>query len=183
MTTATLTSPYRNGANTGTWLGIMLSAMFLCSVLAQNTPVLALPAIILFVTVPLLVYRSLRLTYTTLGGKPSLSFLWMQGIVSFACGSLILALTSTAYMRWIEPQFINQTVQKAIKLYSAIPDPQSQNVAQMLTQMVKAHAVPSAVYISLELVWLGIFSGSILSLLLTILVRARPIKKNTTPNP
>ncbi len=172
-------SPYRNGADQGALLGILLAVMFLASVYAEQIPLLSLVSVFIFVSVPFWVYRWLRKTYVSNAGAPTLSILWMQGIVTFACASLILALVSSVYMRFIQPDFIHSMVQKAIDLYSAMPDKQSQQVAQLLTNMMNAHAVPSAIYISLEMVWLGIFSGSLLSLLLSLLVRARPV----TPPP
>lgn len=168
-------SPYRNGADRGALLGILLSVMFLASVYAEHIPFLSLISAFIFISVPFWVYRWLRKTYVAFSGTPSLSMLWMQGIVTFTCASLILALVATLYMRLIEPDFIHSMVHKAIDFYSAMPDKQSQQVAQLLTNMINAHAVPSAVYIALEMVWLGIFSGSLLSLLLSLLVRARPV--------
>lgn len=168
-------SPYKIGANRGAVLGIIMSVMFLASVYAEKIPLLSFLSLILFFSVPFFVYRSLRKTFVTNSGLPTLSILWMQGIVTFACGSLILALVASIYMRYIEPDFIISMVHKAIDFYSALPDQQSQQVAKLLNQMINAHAVPSAVYLALEMVWLGIFSGSLLSLLLSLLVRARPV--------
>lgn len=171
-------NPYKNGANRGAILGIVMSLMFLCSVYAETAPMLSFIAFAIMVSVPFLTYRWLRKTYVANSGIPTMSMLWMQGIVTFACGSLILALVSAAFLKFIEPDFIMSTVHKAIDLYSELPDNQSQQVAQLLSQMIKARAVPSAVSISLEMVWLGIFSGSLLSLLISIIVRARPIPSN-----
>lgn len=172
-------NPYKNGANRGATLGVILSVMFFCSIYSDTIPFLSLLAFAIMAGVPFLIYRWLRKTYVANSGIPTLSMLWMQGIVTFACGSLILALVSASFLRFVKPDLIMETVHKVIDLYSSLPDNQSHQVAQLLSQMVKAHAVPSAVSISLEMVWLGIFSGSLLSLLISLIVRSRPLPSNS----
>lgn len=42
--------------------------------------------------------------------------------------------------------------------------------------MIDMHLVPSAVAIVVELIWLAIFSGSLVSLLMALLARSRPVR-------
>lgn len=166
-------SPYKLGAHRGITLGLALSTMFFASVFSYHVPLLGAVTLFIFAAVPFWLYRKLRATYVSEAYSTTLSSLWMQGIVIFTCGSLICALLSTIYMRLIDPGFVMRTLHTLIDMYRELPDPNSAQVADMLQRMIDAHAVPSAVSISMEIVWLGIFSGSILSLLMALLARAR----------
>lgn len=170
-----ISSPYRIGAHRGLILGVALSVMFFASVYSEAIPLLGLVAVAIFFGVPFWLYHQLRKTYVADGGETPVSALCMQGIVIFGGGSSVLALASTIYMKWINPGFVMSMVDRAIEVYSSIDDPAAAQFADLLEQMVSAHAVPTATSIALEVVWLSIVSGALLSLLMAILARSRDI--------
>lgn len=102
----------------------------------------------------------------------------MQGIMTFICGSLIAGLVAVVYLKWINPDFIADRIQEAIDFYSGSGWQQGAEMADLLKNMVKAHVVPTPIQIVIEMIWLGVFSGSLLSLLMAVLVRARGEKKS-----
>lgn len=102
----------------------------------------------------------------------------MQGIMTFICGSLIAGLVAVVYLKWINPDFIADRLQEAIDFYSGSGWQQGEEMADLLQNMVKAHVVPTPIQIVIEMIWLGVFSGSLLSLLMAVLVRARGEKKS-----
>lgn len=167
-----IVSPYRRGADKGLYLGVWFCAMFFALVYSIEVPLLGFVALLLFAGVPFVEYRFLRRTYVEERGMTTLSGLWMQGIVTFGCGSLINAAVITVWLRWIRPDYIMERLNEAIEFYGAIDEPTAQQAADMLQRMVDARMVPTAVSIALETVWLAIFTGSILSLILSLLARA-----------
>lgn len=166
-------SPYRRGADKGLYLGIWLAAMFFAMVYSIDVPLLGLLSIGMFLGVPVIVYRWLRRTFVEEHGLTTLSSLWMQGIMIFACGSLINALVATVYLKWVRPDFITDRLKDAIEFYSGFNDPSAQQAAELMQRIIDSHMVPSAVSVAMETVWLAIFTGSLLSLILALIARAR----------
>lgn len=173
-----LSSPYQLGARRGASLGLALCVMFFAGIYSEAVPLLGIVSALIFIGVPFWIYRCLRSTYVADKGLTALSGLWMQGIVIFGGGSVILALVSTVYMKWVEPDFVINMIYRAIDTYSSIDDPQSEQVAEVLQRMVDAHAVPTASSIAMEIVWLSIFSGSMVSLLMALLAKMRSVPQD-----
>ena len=172
------TSPYRRGADDGLPFGILLSAMFFAAVFSTAVPLLSVVSMILFLSVPFIIYTFLRRSYINDLYTTQLSSLWMQGIMTFLCGCLISGLAAVIYLKWINPDFIADRVQEAIDFYSESGWKQGEEMADMLRRMVSAHIIPTPIQIVIEMIWLGVFSGSLLSLLMAVLARARGEKKS-----
>lgn len=178
-----LASPYQLGARRGLPFGVLLCAMFLAMIWSQRVPLFSLLAVMLFIAVPFVIYLWLRRTYVSEHGMTTLSGLWMQGIMIFACGSMLCAAVSASYLRWIEPDYISSVIRQAIDFYQEVGDSRAEKVAEMLERMVKAGAVPSGAYMAFEMMWLSIFSGSLLSLLLSLLAMARGVRQEPPAPP
>ena len=169
-------SPYRRAADDGFVFGLYLSAMFLAMALAARMPLLGLVSFVMCFGVPVFIYLRLRRSFTADNGHTLLSSLWMQGIVTFACGSLLAGAVATAYLKWIEPDFIIDRLHEAIDFYSGSGWSRGEEAAATLQRMIDMHLVPSAVAIVVEFIWLSVFSGSLLSLLMALLARSRPVR-------
>ncbi len=170
-------SPYRYGADQGLYFGLYLICFYTCGLLNMTSPNLlySLGAMALFMGVPFLIYRWLRRTYVASRGRLPLSALWMQGIVIFICGTLIAALALVIYLKFINPTFIVDQMRVLIEMYSSMDWERGQEAADMLQTLIDMKLVPSAMSVVMETVWLGVFSGSILSLLMGLLARARKV--------
>lgn len=168
-------SPYRRGADDGFIFGAYLTATFLAIVWSSGVPLLGLVSMLLLAGVPVFVYLRLRRAYVADCGHTLLSSLWMQGIATFACGSLIAGAVATAYLKWIDPDFIIDRLHEAIAFYSGSGWERGQEVADTLQRMIDMHLVPSAAAIVVEVIWLAVFSGSLVSLLMALLARSRPV--------
>ncbi|MCH5319421.1 MAG: DUF4199 domain-containing protein [Paramuribaculum sp.] len=176
-------SPYRRGADNGFYFGIYLTGMFFAFVLSVKISLFSLITMAMFVAVPFLIYRWLRIAFVEDGGKSAISSLWMQGIMIFACGSAIAGVVATVYLKWINPDFIIDRLHETIDLYESLEWPQGKEMADVLQRMIDYRIVPSAIQIVVEMIWLSIFSGSLLSLLMSLLARAKSVKQSTdTPN-
>ena len=99
-------SIYARGADCGLWLGLCFIALFLLAAASMRVPALNIAVIATAACVPVLSYRFLRRTHVAAHGLTSFSALWMQGIVMFACGSLLLGAAAYAYIRLVEPRFV-----------------------------------------------------------------------------
>lgn len=171
-------SPFRYGADQGLYFGLYLICFYGCGLLNMTSPNLlfSLAAMVLFAGVPFLIYYWLRRTYVAFRGAIQLSALWMQGIVIFICGTLISAVALVVYLKFVNPTFIVDQMKMLIEMYSSMDWERGQEAAEMLQRLIDMKLVPSAMSVVMETVWLGVFSGSMLSLLMGLLVRARKIK-------
>lgn len=178
-----VTSPYKRGADNGFYFGIYLTGMFIAFLLSFKLSFFALVTLVMFVGVPFLIYRWLRRSYVADKGYTPMSSLWMQGIVIFACGSMISGVVAVIYLKWIDPEFIVKRLEETIALYQNSQWPQGREMADIMQRMIDYHIVPSAIQIVIETIWFAIFSGSLLSLLMSLLARARKVeRKSEYPN-
>lgn len=175
MALKTPISPYRRGADEGFLFSVVLCALFFAGVFSVKVPLLGLVSVLLVAAVPFYIYKTLRKTYLAEYGASSVSSLWMQGIVTFACGCAVSGLIAIIYLKWIEPDFILDRIHEAIALYRGSSWDQGASTADILQRMLDSGAMPGAVQFVVEIIWLGIFSGSLLSLLMALLVRARGV--------
>ena len=169
-------SPYKRGADNGLPFAIHLTALFFAAVYSVSIPLLSLVTTLLILGVPPLIYYYLRRAYVADNGTSLLSALWMHGIMIFVCGSMLSAVVQVIYLKWINPTYIPDMLHMAIDFYSQMPGENPARMADILTQLIDSQMVPSAISIVMEMIWLSIFSGSILSLLMALLAKARPVK-------
>lgn len=168
-------SIYERAATDGAWLGLYFTVMFALSVGALYVGLLNIPVIAMALMVPFLTYRFLRRTHVDCHGLTTFSALWMQGIVMFGCGSLIFSAAAYVFMRWIHPGFITDTLRMGIEFYRNAPMDDGADIADMFQEILDNRLLPSPMDISLMWLWLGTFSGSILSMFVAIIARIRRV--------
>lgn len=176
-------SPYRRGATQGMLFGIYLSILFLDSVYSVSYPLMGLIGMLLIVGVPFYIFRCLRATFVADGGLTPFSSLWMQGIMVFMCGSLIQGAVAVVYLKWIDPAFIITQLRSVISFYEGLPSPEAKEMAKVLSNMIEANLVPSAASMVMEIIFLSVFSGSLLSLVMSALARTGRVKRPPTAPP
>lgn len=184
---AAFKSPYRRGADNGLTFGSYLSVLFLATAYSQRFEWLSPLALAMVVGVPVVIWFYLRRSFREDGGKSEMSALWMEGIMTFLCGSSISGVVAYIYMRWINPTYIVDTLRQTIALYSQMDGEQAQQLSQMLTMLLDSHQVPSVITIAFQSIWMAVLTGSILSLVLALIIRGtaapRPPKPPRTPRP
>lgn len=168
-------SVYKRGADDGFLFGGYLSALALCICGSPYVPWLAIPALAMMIFVPVVIYRFLRRSYVRDFGLSSFSELWLQGIITFVCGTLLMAATAYIFIRFIKPDFVIDQVKTAAGLYRTMADPQARQMAHTLDLMIERHLVPAPIYVVVEMMLMGIFTGSILSMFITWIVRRRKV--------
>lgn len=94
----------------------------------------------------------------------------------FACGCLIFGAVSFVYLRWIDPGFLVRMLETGVEYYSASTSESAHILADELQMIIDSKAVPSALNIAFGWMWLGMFSGSILSMVVAGIVRIKKVK-------
>ncbi|MBD5226188.1 MAG: DUF4199 domain-containing protein [Bacteroidales bacterium] len=168
---------YARGADDGAWMGLCLVALGGCMAGAMHTALLSVPAFALMAAVPVLTWFFLRRTHIAAHGMTVFSALWMQGITMFGCGALIFGLAAFVYLKWVDPDFIATVLSTAAGYYENIDDPtgNAAELADELEAIVKNHAVPSSGSVVLSWMWLIVFSGSLLSMVVAAVVKLRGV--------
>lgn len=185
---SSIKSPYRLGAEQGRYFGLYLSVWFLTMVLSLKVPILGLLNLVLSLGVPVMIYVWLYRRHIIRSGKASFSELWMQGIMVFLCGAVILSLLCVVYLRWIDPQWMTRFVEGAIvsysKFYEMTGSSSAKEVAEVLTRMLETRSVPSASTMAVALFWMTTATGCLTSMIVAGLVKLRKIRPpRFTPSP
>lgn len=170
-------NPYKRGADDGFIMGVVLIAMFLALTCAARSPLAAwVGLLIMVVGVPLTTFSLLRRSFLRDNGLTLFSSLWMQGIVMFFCATLLLALFEYVYLRILNPGFTLTLFNQAADYYSASGTEQGVQMAKMLRAMIRQNLVPNAINVAIETIWVGVFTGSLLSALMASLVRLKKVE-------
>lgn len=167
---------YARGADDGFWLGVYFSALFGLTVTAMSVPLVNIIVGAMVLGVPFLTYFFLRRTHVAAHGMTVFSALWMQGIVMFACGCIILGLVIFVYLRWIDPAFMSRVLQAGLDYYSRLPGEGAKEMYDQLRMIADSNAIPTPLNMAMGWMWLGMFSGSLLSMLVAAVVRLRKVR-------
>lgn len=156
---------YRLGAGSGVWMGLafcLLAVCFFASVKVPDLSVLLFVLVLLIIPLEIFLMRRFALRSPSFR---SVSALWMFGIVTFICGSLIAALFSAVYMIYIEPGFIHHYFDHTLDLLK-----QTGNTDQYETLQTFRNVLPGPMDFVETMFWTSTFFGSVLSLLLALLL-------------
>lgn len=164
-------SPYRRGADHGAVFGVYLAALFFATAYSVDHPLLALAAMAMMLVVPLYIFATLRRSFIADRGETQFSSLWMEGIATFFFGGLIASIVAMVYMRWVEPGFFDERVDTLIAIYSSMDLDQAQEAADMLLAARDQKLLPKPIEITVDMLWLIVFTGSLLSMAVAWLVQ------------
>lgn len=160
--------------------GVTLGAIFVCIFLLETVPnpLAGLFALGLMIYVPFAVYRKLKSTYFAAHGLMTYAGVWLEGILLFVFGSIILAFGSFLYMRWIVPGYLPALTGQVSAFIESQPQFLDNAISPELFKAYLASIRP--IDISMTLMWLSAFTGSLASLVIAAIVKA---KKVPPPNP
>lgn len=162
--------------------GITLGAIFVCIFLLETTAgaLSWLLALGLMVYVPVFVYRKLRNTYLAAHGLMSFSGLWLEGILLFVCGSILLALGTLIFMKWLVPGYLPAAVAQMTQFIGN--NPQMVDGSVSTEQIASYFSSIRPIDISMTLMWASSFTGSIASLVIAALVKTRCVPPPPSSN-
>lgn len=163
-------SPYRRGADDGFFFGIYLSLMFLASLLSARLPFLSLLSLVMAAGVPVVIFLFMRRFNSELKEFATFPMLWMHGVVIFICGILISGAVVVVYLQWIDPGYILSQMKGVVELGHGIgaSNPTLSTAADIAEAMIKGNMIPTPMAIVTEIILAAIFSGSILSIILSL---------------
>lgn len=168
-------SVFRRGAEDGIWFGLYLSVMFVLVATSMTVPLLGHIATLMALGVPIYTFITLRKGFVDNGCFYTFSELWTYGIVLFACGSLIMAMTMIVYLSWLYPSFIYDQCLIAIDTYKSIGGEMGNEIASTLEKVIELNQLPTPFELSTNILSFNVFSGSILSMILSPIIRiSRP---------
>lgn len=159
----------RRGAADGALLGAMFTATFYCSVYCERLPALGIAAMVMMAAVPFAAYMMLRRSYLEAHFPMHFAAVWLQGIMTFICGAMVTTVGVYLFFRYLEPHYMERTLNS----YLAICDQRhiDDGLTRTLRRMSELKFYPKPVDMVMSTMWAISFSGSMLSLLLTPLVR------------
>lgn len=157
-------------------LGAYLSVLFFTTAFALESPLLGILSTCMIIAIPVMIFMMLRRTWIRDRGMSLFSSLWMQGIMAFACGGIISGLVAYIYIRWIEPDWLSTQVKNMIGLYQSVEN--GQQVADILQTILNQGLLPTPIQMVIQMLWFEIFTGSVISLLATLIVRAIKPRQN-----
>jgi len=125
--------------------------------------------------VPFLTYFFLRRTHVAAHGMTVFSALWMQGIVMFACASLIFGAIAFVYLRYVNPGFVAMVFEYLADFYRQTGDEGAGALADELQTVIDKNAYPRPAVIVIGEMWSVMFSGSLLSMVVGALARIKRV--------
>ncbi len=174
---------YHRGATDGLIMGLYLTVMYLLQVTGMNVPALSLLGEVMMLCVPVVAYLLMSRGARETVPRPMFSAMWMHGIMIFLCGSIIMTLAAYIYMRIVDPDFIVNLFRSMSQLYAGLGTEAGDQFSHMLDKVIAAHMLPTPISFAFSLLWLGSFSGAMLSLVIAGILKWRIVaksKRNTT---
>ena len=159
-------------ADYGLVLGALYCVTFFGGLYAMRLPWLSVLCLLAAVGVPATVWIMLRRTWNKSLRTMQFSALWTQGIVASACGGVLLALATYIYLKWVSPDMMLGALEHQADLWDAAATEQSKANARALRLMIENGAIPHPSEVAFQLACLVIFTGSILTMVLSLIIRA-----------
>ena len=168
---------YREGAYKGVPMGIYLTLIFLFTVLSEQFSLLSLTGLAMLCYTPFFTYRLIVKIHKKYFCTSDFASLWMLGISIFIGGSMICALCSYAYLQYIDPNFIYRQAVNAAELYKELDPDNTSGIAEVIDSLIDNNMLPTSIEVAVEMLWTTTFFGSLLSMLLSAIVRKRHPKQ------
>ncbi|MDE5568714.1 MAG: DUF4199 domain-containing protein [Muribaculaceae bacterium] len=172
---------FRRGADDGFLMGIFLSVLFIALVNSIYSAIATVATVAMALAVPFLTFFFLRRSYRSDNCRSTFSALWLHGICIFFFGSLLMALTSYVYLRFINPSYITDVLRMAKEVYSAVGTDDAMEMVALMQKIEDSHMLPTGGQVAVEIIWTGVFTGSLLSMVVSAIVRA--VTRPTPPPP
>lgn len=167
------TSIYRRGATRGAWFGLYLTTLVMGMLYSLEVPALSLLTLLLIAGVPFVIYRCLRHTAAQLPVMPQYSALWLEGIALFFFGGLIMTAVVAIWLTALDPTLVHKHAHTVVDIYRQTPGETAAEMAQLIEAAIEQNAIPSPIRLATSLLWATVFTGSILSMLMALLVRIK----------
>lgn len=166
-------SVYTRGAQDGIFMGLYMIVIFLMAAYQIYVPLLNVIFLALALGVPFIAYFMMRRDFLKIPQMRFFSAVWMHGISIFLFGSLILSIGVFVFLKWIEPYYFSNLIDQAIASARMLSTPDTEQLAEQLTKVKNSGLMPGAGEFAFDIIWSVVFSGSILTMFLTWILRLR----------
>lgn len=167
-------SVYLLGAEDGLIMGPIMAATIFLIGASTYVAWVFVPALIAIFAVPVVAFFRLAYSHRVNHiASSSMTALWLQGICMFFFGGVVMAAFAFVMLRWAVPGFMTHLIDSAIAAYETVGSPTATDMADTFAKMKSAGMLPRPLDVALELLYLAVFTGSILSLLSALLIRRK----------
>lgn len=159
-------SVYLYGAEYGRYFGLYLILLSACLMASPHVPLLLFVMAVLLPGFPILLYLFLRRMCTEAPYTRTFAGVWMAGIMTTLCGSLICAVVTALWLTYVEPDFFVNYMQSAINtLHASGQADEYGEQIQVMQKAIDSKTLPSPMDYVLSMCWSTVFLGSIVSML------------------
>lgn len=170
----TLLQIYKNGAHKGVSMGIYLTVTSILLLTSHHGSLIAMFALLFVFGVPFVQYRLMLDVYRKNGCQESFSGMWMLGITIFIGASLICAAVTYGYLTVFDPGYFYDRGQEALELFSR--QPEFATLRKQMKIALDEGLYPTPIGYCMEMIMITVFFGSLLSIVLSPLVRLNKAK-------
>lgn len=175
-------SIYAHGAEHGVVIGIYLTVVSMALFYGGTSTLLSLVALLLLLGFPGVLFVIERRYHRSTGGCADISAMWLLGLVSTLCGSLICGIADYAWLEFVSPGFILEQANAAIEAYNSLPEMRDTEVVASLKRAIEMGMLPTPIEFVVNMILFTTFAGSILSLIAAAIVNMLGVKnRNITP--
>ncbi|MBD5365845.1 MAG: DUF4199 domain-containing protein [Bacteroides sp.] len=158
-------------ADYGLVLGALYCITFFGGLYAMRLPWLSFVCLLSAIGVPVTVWIMLKRTWDKSLRTMPFSGMWTEGIVASAFGGILLALATFVYLKWVAPDIMLGALEHQATVWDTAGTEKGHANARALRLMIENGAIPHPSEIALQMVCLVVFSGSILTMILSMLIR------------
>ncbi len=169
---------YREGAYKGVIMGIYLTLLALLTMWSEHSALLSAASLAMLCYIPFFAYRIMCKTHKKYFCTSDFASLWMLGIAIFIGGSMICALCTYAYLQYIDTDFIYRQATNAVELYKELDPENTSGLTDIIQGIIDNNLLPSPIEVAVEMLWMTTFFGSLLSMLLSAIIRKRHPKQS-----
>lgn len=170
-------TPLQLAATYGLWFGLYLSGLFLMFVGGGDSALMSMIALVMFFLIPAVVLRMLRGAHLHYNASSDFFKLWSIGVMIFFFASLICALVTVIWTQFLHPGFIYDKAQEAVEVYRTVPELAGSDVVNALQSAIDNGELPTPIEFAMQMGWLTVIVGSIVSVPLALLARLRIKRK------
>ncbi|MGN1245488.1 MAG: DUF4199 domain-containing protein [Muribaculaceae bacterium] len=167
---------YAQGAEHGVVTGIYLTVVSMALFYGGTSTLLSLVALVLLLGFPGVLYVIERRYHRATGGCADISSMWLLGLVSTLCGSLICGIADYAWLQFVNPGFILEQANAAIDAYNALPEMRDTEVVETLKRAIEMGMLPTPIEFVVNMILFTTFAGSIISLIAAAIVNMLGVK-------
>ena len=169
-------SPNQRAAELGVPFGVYFSAMSVAIIYSDQTSIVSILALAMLVGTPFVLYALLRKCYRDDNGFTEYSGLWMTGILICIYGALITGLVTFLVFHFLRPDYFYELLQQMIKIYNSSTEPDMVEMTKILKGIVANGNVPRPIEVVFTNFWLVSFAGSIMSAIVSFVVKKVPLR-------